>query len=71
MYRDRQFIRLPPAGVVAAYSACMVACTRDYGHLNNEVAQEACVFLTCLAIPGYSLDEVSQLCRGKSYWVVR
>jgi hypothetical protein len=71
MYRDRQFIRLPPSSVIAAYKTCMVACARNYGHLDNEVTQEVCVFLACLAIPGYSLDEVSQLCQDKSYWVVR
>jgi len=71
MYTDRQFIRLPPSSVLAAYDTCMANCARDYGHLDNQTVQEACVFLACLAIPGYSLDEVSQLCRGKSYWVVR
>jgi hypothetical protein len=61
-------LRLPSSSVLAAYELCMAKLARDYGHIANEVAQEACVFLACLAIPGYSLDEVSQLCRNKPYW---
>lgn len=61
-------LRLPSASVLAAYETCMTNCARDYGHIDNEAAQESCVFLACLAIPGYSLDEVSQLCCNKPYW---
>jgi hypothetical protein len=61
-------LRLPSSSVLAAYELCMAKLARDYGHIANEVAQEACVFLACLAIPGYSLDEVSQLCRNKPFW---